>query len=141
MRGSAVRLCEYTSRCCFLDWDALSSNVKAHGRAHELCLASASLSLSQNRHIGLRYEATAKTKLEGFSDSDWAVRHSTSGYTFHHGSATISWLSKKQPSVALSSCEAEIMAGSVAATEAIYLSNFLRELGIDSDGPTSLYLA
>ena len=32
------------------------------------------------------------------------------------------------------------MAGSVAATEAIYLSNFLRELGIDSDGPTPLYV-
>ena len=33
--------------------------------------------LYRNRHIGLRYEASKKT-LEGFSDSDWAIKHSTS---------------------------------------------------------------
>ena len=80
--------------------------------------------LYRTRHIGLRYEASP-AQLEGFSDSDWGVKHSTSGHTFHLGSATISWASKKQPSVALSSCEAEIMAGSEAAKEAIYLSGFL----------------
>ena len=69
------------------------------------------------------------------SDSDWGVKHSTSGHTFHLGSATISWASKKQPSVALSSCEAEIMAGSEAAKEAVYLSSFLRELGFDPPYP------
>ena len=56
--------------------------------------------LYRTRHIGLRYEAS-KLSLEGHSDSDWAVKHSTSGYTFALGSATVSWLSKKQPSVAL----------------------------------------
>lgn len=50
--------------------------------------------LYRNRHIGLRYEASSKS-LEGFSDSDWAVKHSTSGFTFHLGSATVSWSSKK----------------------------------------------
>ena len=87
--------------------------------------------LYRNRHICLRYEASKKT-LEGFSDSDWAVKHSTSGFTFHIGSATVSWLSKKQTSVALSSCEAGIMAGSEAAKEAIYFSSFLRELRLSS---------
>ena len=91
----------------------------------------------RTRHIGLRYEAST-TELEGFSDSDWGVKHSTSGHTFHMGSATISWASKKQTSVALSSCEAEIMAGSEAAKEAIYLSNFLRELGLNLSGPPPL---
>ena len=93
--------------------------------------------LYRTRHIGLRYEASA-AQLEGFSDSDWGVKHSTSGHTFHLGSATISWASKKQPSVALSSCEAEIMAGSEAAKEAIYLSAFLRELGFDMTEPPPL---
>ena len=95
--------------------------------------------LYRNRHIGLRYEASKK-KLEGFSDSDWAIKHSTSGSSFHLGSATISWSSKKQTSVALSSCEAEIMAGSEAAKEAIYLSSFLRELGLDMSEPPPLRL-
>ena len=93
--------------------------------------------LYRTRHIGLRYEAS-KSHLEGFSDSDWGVKHSTSGHVFRLGSATISWASKKQPSVALSSCEAEIMAGSEAAKEAIYLSSFLSELGVSSSEPPPL---
>ena len=95
--------------------------------------------LYRTRHIGLRYEGTAPV-LEGFSDSDWGVKHSTSGHVFRLGSATISWASKKQPSVALSSCEAEIMAGSEAAKEAIYLSSFLNELGVASSQPPPLHM-
>ena len=93
--------------------------------------------LYRNRHIGLRYESSSKS-LEGYSDSDWAVKHSTSGHSFHLGSATISWASKKQSTVALSSCEAEIMAGSEAAKEAIYLSGFLHELGVNVSEPPPL---
>ena len=96
--------------------------------------------LYRNRHIGLRYGNATDASLEGFSDSDWAVKHSTSGFTFHLGSASISWSSKKQTTVALSSCEAEIMAGSEAAKEAIYLSSFLRELGMDLSQPPPLKL-
>ena len=44
--------------------------------------------LYRNRNVGLRYEASTQD-LEGFSDSDWAVKHSTSGFTFHLGSATV----------------------------------------------------
>ena len=40
--------------------------------------------------------------------------------------------------MALSSCEAEIMAGSEAAKEAIYLSSFLSELGVTSSEPPPL---
>ena len=72
------------------------------------------------------------------SDSDWGVKHSTSGFVFKYNSAAINWGSKKQPSVALSSCEAEIMAASVAASEAIHLKGFLTELGLHTDEPISL---
>ena len=82
-------------------------------------------------------EASA-APLHGYSDSDWAVRHSTSGYVFNYCSACISWGSKKQPTIALSSCEAEIVAASEAAKEAIYLRNFLEELGVGSDDPINL---
>lgn len=47
----------------------------------------------------------------GYSDSDWAEdrvdRRSTSAYTFRIGDGSISWGSKKQPTVSLSSTEAE----------------------------------
>ena len=95
--------------------------------------------LYRSREIGLRYDPST-LPLSGMSDSDWAVKHSTSGFVFSFGSACISWASKKQPSVALSSCEAEIMAGSEAAKEAIYLSNFLSELGFGPTSPVELAL-
>ena len=88
--------------------------------------------LIRNRDVGLRYAASERP-LFGMTDSDWATRHSTSGWVFIFGSAAISWGSKRQVSVALSSCEAEIMAASEASKEAIFLKRFAEELGI-SDG-------
>ena len=87
--------------------------------------------LYRTRDLGLRYEATDK-RLHGYSDSDWAERHSTTGWVFILSQAALSWGSKKQPSVALSSCEAEIMAASTAATEAVHLTQLAAELGLDT---------
>ena len=75
--------------------------------------------LYRHRHIGLRY-ATTSDPLSGSCDSDWGVQHSISGWQFKYSHAIISWGSKKQKSVALSSCEAELMAASEAATTAVY---------------------
>ena len=50
----------------------------------------------------------------------------------------MSWGSKKQASIALSPCEAEIMAASEAAKEAVYLSRFLTELGLGDDNPVEM---
>ena len=95
--------------------------------------------LYRTRHIGLRYTCI-DAPLTGMSDSDWAVKHSTTGYVFSLGSACISWASKKQPTVAFSSCETEIIrvAGTEAAKEAVYLGNFLQELGVPQDGAIAL---
>ena len=93
--------------------------------------------LSHHRDVGLRYGAS-DSDLSGMSDSDWAVRHSTSGHVFMYSLAAVSWSSKKQATIALSSCEAEIVALSEAAKEAKYLSELLDELGFGSTGPTSL---
>ena len=93
--------------------------------------------LYRHRHICLTYRRSP-TALHGHTDSDWAVRHSTSGNVFTYASAAISWSTKKQATVALSSCEAEIVAGSEAAKEAIYLREFINELGLGSSEPTPL---
>ena len=50
----------------------------------------------------------------------------------------MSWGTKKQATIALSSCEAEIVAASEAAKEAVYLRAFLGELELAPSGPTSL---
>ena len=52
--------------------------------------------------------------------------------------AAISWSSKRQPCVALSSCEAELVAGSEAAKEAVHLGRLTGELGMGSDLPVPL---
>ena len=88
--------------------------------------------LHRHKHIGLRYEAS-NAPISGMTDSDWAVRHSTSGYVFTLAQAAISWSSKRQPTIALSSCEAEIMAASEAAKEAVFLDRMCSELDFKSN--------
>jgi hypothetical protein len=93
--------------------------------------------LHRTRDLGLRYTRSS-SPVSGMSDSDWATRHSTSGHVFTYCQAAISWASRKQKSVALSSCEAEIVAASDAAKEAVYLRNFFEELGEGDGSPISL---
>ena len=87
--------------------------------------------LHHHKGIGLRYEDDQR-EMSGMSDASWDVRHSTSGYVFTMSKAAISWSSKKQPTIALSSCESEIMAASEGAKEAVYLDRFVSELGFKS---------
>jgi len=95
--------------------------------------------LSRHKQVGLRYTPCTRP-LEGFADADWAVRHSQSGFVFQLGRAAVSWGSKKQVSVALSTCEAEIMAASEAAKEAIHLRALYNELAQCEAKPTRLHL-
>ena len=92
-----------------------------------------------HKDLGLRYSPGDST-LRAFSDSDWAVRHSTSGWVVLFQKAAVAFGSKKQKSVALSSCEAEIVAASVATQDVIFMRRLLNELGIDTPEPTPLAL-
>uniref|UniRef100_A0A453T4V4 Reverse transcriptase Ty1/copia-type domain-containing protein n=1 Tax=Aegilops tauschii subsp. strangulata TaxID=200361 RepID=A0A453T4V4_AEGTS len=70
--------------------------------------------------------------LVGYSDSDMAGdvddRKSTTGVAFFLGENLISWLSQKQKVVALSSCEAEYIAGAAAACQRVWLSRLYADL-------------
>lgn len=84
------------------------------------------------------------TSLMGYSDSDWAsdtdTRRSTTGYVFTFNNGVISWGSKLQPTVALSSSEAEYMALASATQEAIHLRQLLVDLNhIVIDRPTIIF--
>eukprot|EP00966_Prymnesium_polylepis_P081629 1891076-Prymnesium_polylepis.1 len=77
--------------------------------------------------------------VSGMTDSDWATKHSTTGWVFQYWRAAVSWGCEKQKAVALSSCEAKIMAASEAAKEAIYLRRFLEQFGLqDPEQPVAL---
>jgi hypothetical protein len=79
-----------------------------------------------------------------YSDADWAGnpidRKSISGYTAILSGAAISWSSKKQSTVALSSTEAEYIAAARATQEATWIQSFLSEIGHPLGKPIPLYV-
>ena len=82
--------------------------------------------------LGLIYKRAAGVELVGFSDSSHNVDDddgkSTTGHVFYFNDSPISWCSCKQEIVALSSCEAEFMAATEAAKQAIWLQDLLAEI-------------
>lgn len=81
----------------------------------------------------------SQTALRGYVDSDWAsdpiTRRSRTGYIFYLHDGPISWMSKLQSTVALSSTEAEYMALSTGSQEAVWLRSLLRDMKIISPSP------
>ncbi|KAJ4751816.1 polyprotein [Rhynchospora pubera] len=92
---------------------------------------------------GLWYTATKIPILVGFSDSDWAGcvedRRSTSGHAFFFGNSAISWSSKKQTTVALSSSEAEYNAVTTAACQGVWLRRLLAEMSQEQKKATDVF--
>jgi hypothetical protein len=68
--------------------------------------------LRSTTNYELCFQGTLKS-LTGYTNASWgdntSIRRSTSGYTFNLSSGAITWLSKRQPTVALSTCEAELI--------------------------------
>ena len=78
----------------------------------------------------------------GYSDSDWCGdiddRKSTSGYVFFMGDTAFTWMSKKQPIVTLSTCEAEYVAASGCVRHAVWLRKLLSELNLGQEEATEI---
>ena len=76
----------------------------------------------------------------GYADADWAgdesTRRSTSGYVFLVANGPISWATKKQSSVSLSTAEAEYISGSLATQELLWLKCLIVELKDGNQTPT-----
>ena len=81
--------------------------------------------------------------LYGYSDSDWGNdvndRRSVTGWVFFLHDGAVSWQSHKQPTVALSSVEAEYMATTQATREAVWWRAFLTELGMPPAAATTIH--
>ena len=78
---------------------------------------------------GIKYEVNQKINVDGYVDLDWEGssidRKSTSGCCFSMGSGVISWFSRKQSYVALSTSEAEYVTACLASCEAVWLRKLL----------------
>ena len=97
--------------------------------------------LAQTASDGLTFDGNAPDAgvLKAYSDSDWAVGHSTSGFCLMLAGACIAHSSKRQACIAMSSTEAEIIAASACALEVVHMRGLLQELGMEQ-GVTPLYV-
>ena len=99
--------------------------------------------LSGTREVGLTFGRDAHhrdVRLTAFSDADWAAdkvdRKSVSGWIARINGDAVSWQSKKQAAVALSTCESELYAECAATQELQWLRGMMNELGVKFDVPT-----
>nr|AAS98452.2 putative polyprotein [Oryza sativa Japonica Group] len=92
--------------------------------------------------IGLWYPKGAKFKLVGYSDSDYAGckvdRKSTSGSCQMLGRSLVSWSSKKQNSVDLSTAEAEYVSAGSYCAQLLWMKQTLLDYGISFTKTTLL---
>lgn len=90
----------------------------------------------------LQYRKTGQP-LTGYVDANWAQdvndRRSQSGFYFKFAGAAISWESRKQKVVAMSSAEAEYIALTEAAKEASYFNYILQELALNSNKAINVF--
>ena len=88
-------------------------------------------------NFGLWYPKGNDLTLVAYTDADWAGniddRKSTSGATFYLGDCLVSWLSKKQSSVSLSTIEVEYIAATTCCTQVLWMKQTLRDIQVKYD--------
>ena len=108
------------------------------GQGHWTAVKNILKYLNRTKDYVLVYNAAELCPL-GYTDSDFQAdvdsRKSTSGYVFTLGGGAIVWKSVKQKCIADSTMEAEYVAASEAAKEAVWLKNFLLDLGVVTNMP------
>jgi hypothetical protein len=117
---AASVLCRYISK-----WS------EAHYKAAKHCLRY----IRGTTDLCLMFDATGSNRVAmGYADSDWGgcldTRRSTTGYVFETYGGVVSWKSRRQPSVALSTTQAEVLAVTDAARQAEWLRQLLDDLGV-----------
>ncbi|KFD69490.1 hypothetical protein M514_18362 [Trichuris suis] len=99
--------------------------------------------LAGTKELKLCLSAMSNPVLQGYVDADWAGdrtdRKSTSAYLFQFGESIISWSTKKQTTVALSSTEAEYIAMAEACKELLWLRQLLEDFGILQVNATTIF--
>ncbi|WMV52255.1 hypothetical protein MTR67_045640 [Solanum verrucosum] len=99
--------------------------------------------LKSDPTLGLFTSKNADFSVKGYCDSDWAScpdsRKSVSGYLVLLGDNPISWKSKKQETISLSSAEAEYRSLQKVVGELVRLSRLLSELNVPFPKPISVF--
>lgn len=120
----------------------LARSVSAPSKLHWLAGLRVLRYLKGTQNHGLTYNASPLRPI-GFADANWGGDNrgkSTSGIVFFltKSGAAIIWMSKKQQHTALSSCESEFYALSLAVVEALWVQKFCKDLAIEMTGPVKI---
>ncbi|GJW51328.1 zinc finger, CCHC-type containing protein [Tanacetum coccineum] len=91
-----------------------------------------SYSVKGTKDYGITYKHNGGNTIQGFSDSSYGVNtqedKGTTGIIFYYGDSPISWSTKKQATVVLSSCKSEFIATTAATIQALWLKRLLSRL-------------
>ncbi|KAJ9515883.1 hypothetical protein QJQ45_016947 [Haematococcus lacustris] len=113
---------------------ALARHMSAPTKQHWSAACSVLCYLKGTTDQGLLFGGVSR--LQRFTDADYAgdkdTARSTTGYIVTLNGGAISWSSRLQPTVAMSTAEAEYMAASSAAKEALWLRKLMRDLQLDA---------
>ncbi|GJR96031.1 hypothetical protein Tco_0268205 [Tanacetum coccineum] len=98
--------------------------------AHDRAIKQILRYLKYTTSFGIKHKQGNEMRLVGYSSHNVDIDdgRSTTGHVFYLGTSPITWCSQKQTTVALSSCEAEFMAATAAACQAIWLREVLTEV-------------
>jgi hypothetical protein len=92
--------------------------------------------------FGLWYPKGEDFTLTTYTDADWAGsvddRKSTSGGAFFLGNCLVSWLSKKQSSISLSTTEAKYIATTSCCTQILWMKQALQDIKVEYNHPISI---
>ena len=143
--GSLGYLVNMTRPDLAWSYSELSKYVQYPGKAHMDAAQHVLRYLRGTYDQAIVYEkcdALANTLL-GLVDSDWAAdldsRRSHTGYVLMMSGGAISWKSRRQDCVSLSTSEAEYVAASQCGQEVLYLREILRDFGYTPTLPTKVY--
>ena len=123
----------------------VSRFLENHNNAHWQAVTRIIRYLINTVDFGITYRSGgSNSELVGFADADFARdienRKSTTGYAFMLSNGIVTWKSRRQKHVALSTTEAEYVAASTAAREGIWLRKLLMDYGQSGEKPTVIHM-
>lgn len=112
------------------------------GKAHWEAVKRIMRYLKGTLEAKLSFSKASNSKVSGYCDADWAAdldeRRSCTGYAFIKQGGAISWNCKRQPTIALSSAEAEYMSLSACTQEALWFRQLISNLDSSTDNSITI---
>ncbi|GJW02077.1 retrotransposon protein, putative, ty1-copia subclass [Tanacetum coccineum] len=136
--ASTIGSIMYAMTCIRPDVSFALSMVSRHqqnpGKDHWTSVKNILKYLRNTKDRFLVYGGEEKLRVTGYCDASWQTNkddsRSQSGWVFLLNKEAVTWKSSKQDTVADSTCESEYIAACEASKEAIWMKNFIRDLGV-----------